>query len=90
MPRYLVEQTFGEAVIMPANEPNGLRGQRLLGGDAPGGVRWLHTYLSADRRRAYCLCDAPSPEAVRLAVMRHNLPVDRITEVHVLDRHFYT
>jgi len=33
--------------------------------------------------------DAPSPEAIRRAARRNNLPVDRITEVSVLDPYFY-
>jgi hypothetical protein len=33
--------------------------------------------------------DAPTPEAVRRVANRNKLPVDRITEVRVLDPCFY-
>ena len=45
------------------------------------GVRWLFSFLSADRRRTYCLYEAPSPEAIRAAARRANVPVDEVVEV---------
>ena len=45
------------------------------------GVRWLFSFLSADRRRTYCLYEAPSPEAIRAAAIRANVPVDEVVEV---------
>ena len=45
------------------------------------GVRWLYSFLSADKRRTYCLYDAPSPEAIRRAAERAGLPADAIIEV---------
>jgi hypothetical protein len=77
MPRYLVERTF------PAG-PWPL-GDAVLDAHAQRGVTWLHSYVTPDRRRSYCICDSPSPEAIRLAAQCDNLPVDRITEVRVLD-----
>jgi Protein of unknown function (DUF4242) len=44
-------------------------------------VRWLFSFLSADRRRTYCLYEAPSPEAIRAAARRSDIPVDEIVEV---------
>jgi hypothetical protein len=85
MPRYLVEQTFAEQLNVPANEAGAQWIQTILGNDALDGVTWIHSYVSADKRRMYCICDAPSPEAVRRAAQRNRLPVDRITEVRVLD-----
>ena len=37
----------------------------------------------------FCVYDAPSPEAIRKAARRSDLPVDRITKVRVLDPYFY-
>lgn len=45
------------------------------------GVRWLFSFLSADRRRTYCLYEAPSPEAIRAAARKADIPVDEIVEV---------
>jgi hypothetical protein len=43
--------------------------------------------VTSDRRRTFCIVDAPSPEAIRVAAQATALPVDRITEVRVLDPH---
>ncbi len=45
------------------------------------GVRWLFSFLSADRRRTYCLYEAPSPDAIRSAARRADVPADEIVEV---------
>jgi hypothetical protein len=49
--------------------------------NADEGVRWLFSFLSADRRRTYCLYEAPSPEAILAAARRNNVPADEIVEV---------
>jgi hypothetical protein len=48
--------------------------------NADEGVRWLFSFLSADRRRTYCLYEAP-PDAIIAAARRGNIPVDEIVEV---------
>jgi hypothetical protein len=45
------------------------------------GVRWLFSFLSADRRRTYCLYEAPSPDAIMAAAQKANVPADAIVEV---------
>jgi hypothetical protein len=45
------------------------------------GVRWLYSFLSADRRKTYCLYEATSPDAIRRAAARADLPADVIVEV---------
>jgi hypothetical protein len=52
-------------------------------------VTWVHSYVTSDRSKSFCICDAPSPEAIRLSARNNHLPVDRITEVNVLDPYFY-
>ena len=89
MPRYLVEQTFADTLSIPATEEGAELCQAIVVNDALEGVTWIHSYVSADKRKTYCLCDAPTPEAVRRAAQRTGLPVDRITEVRVLDPYFY-
>ena len=52
-------------------------------------VTWLHSYVSDDGRQAFCVYDAPSPEAIRKSAQRNDLPVDSITCIRVLDPHQY-
>lgn len=49
--------------------------------NADEGVHWLFSFLSADRRRTYCLYEAPSPEAIIEAARRANVPADSVIEV---------
>jgi hypothetical protein len=45
--------------------------------------------IISDKTKTFCIYDGPSPEAIRRAARRNSLPVDRITEVSVLDPYFY-
>jgi hypothetical protein len=81
MPRYLVKRTFAGAPELPID--------RVVEANADDGVSWLHSYVSADARTMVCVYDAPSPEAIRKAARRSDLPVDRITQVRVLDPYSY-
>jgi len=89
MPRYLVERTFASDLDLLACVGSGTEGTSpigaAIGANAVQGVTWLHSYVTPDRHRSYCICDGPSPEAIRVAARSSGLPVDRITEVRVLD-----
>lgn len=45
------------------------------------GIQWLFSFLSADKKKTYCLYEAPSAEAIREAARRLNAPADVIVEV---------
>ena len=45
--------------------------------------------MSDDAKKTFCVYDAPSPEAIRKTAAPNELPVDRITQVRVLDPYFY-
>ena len=53
--------------------------------NADEGVRWLFSFLSADRRRSYCLYEAPSPDEIVTAAERASVPLDKIAEVDKFD-----
>jgi hypothetical protein len=61
----------------------------VVDGNAAEGVTWVHSYVTGDKGRTFCVYDGPSPEAIRGAAERNGLPVDRITEVRVLDPYFH-
>jgi hypothetical protein len=89
MPRYLVERTFPDHLGLPGPEAEASARQSFIENNALDGVTWVHSYVAPDRKKSYCIYDAPTPEAVRRAAGRNSLPVDRITEVRVLDPYFY-
>ena len=57
--------------------------------NADDGVTWVHSYVSDDKTKTFCVYDAPSPEAIRKTADRNSLPLDQITQVSVLDPYFY-
>jgi hypothetical protein len=63
--------------------------QAVVEVNAADGVTWLHSYVSPDHTKTFCIYDGPSREAIRRVASRNQLPVDAITEVSVLDPYFY-
>jgi hypothetical protein len=90
MPRYIVERTFPEEAWSP---PVGTEGAAfrlaLVERNTNEGVTWLHSYVRDDKRKTFCVYDAPNPEAIRKTAARNDLPVDRITQVSVLTPYSY-
>ena len=88
MARYLVERTFPDGLSMPID--TGVETYRgVVERNADEGVTWIHSYVSDDMRKTFCVYDAPTPEAIRKTAARNELPVDRITQVRVLDPYFH-
>ena len=90
MPRYVIERTFPDGLHIPANSEGAATTRGVVSRNADHGVTWLHTYVSEDKRKTFCVYDGPSPEAIREAAGCNNLPVDKITRVTVLDPYFYS
>ena len=90
MPRYLVERTFSQGLQIPVTEEGVAACRGVVDRNADVGVTWIHSYVSGDKRKTYCIYDGPTPEAIWLAAQRNGLPVDGVTEVRVLDPYFYT
>jgi hypothetical protein len=89
MPRYMVERTFGEGLHIPSSDAGAAVCSTVVGNNLSHQVTWVHSYVTSDKTKTFCIYDAPSPEAIRAAADRNELPVDAITEVRVLDPYFY-
>ena len=76
MPIFMVERNFAEEMEPSFEVADGIN--RI---NSEEGVRWLYSFLSADKRKTYCLYEAPSPEAIRTAAARAGLPADVVVEV---------
>jgi hypothetical protein len=90
MPRYLVERSFTDGLHIPMDAIGAKTCVEVVSTNLDYGVTWVHSYVTPDKTKTYCIYDAPSPEAVRQSAMANNLPVDRISEVRVLDPYFYS
>lgn len=75
MPYFILERTYAEALDPPidATLVNEINDEEM--------VRWIFSYLSLDRKKTYCLYEAPSIEAVRIAAERAGVPAEVIAEV---------
>jgi len=89
MPRYIIERTFPNGLKIPTNADGAKACLSVVGNNAKGGVTWVHSYVSQDLKKTFCIYDGPSPEAIREVAGMNNLPVDKMMPVTVLDPYFY-
>lgn len=87
--RYLVERTFPDGLNIPVNKEGSEICLMVVSTNAEDNVTWVHSYVTKDKKKTFCIYDAPSPEAIRKAADKNGLPVDNIVEVSVLDPYFY-
>jgi hypothetical protein len=79
MPLFVIERQFAEQLDLTREEAAAVK---LVNDDV--GVQWLFSFLSADKKKTYCLYEAPSAEAIREAARRAKIPADVIVEVSEL------
>lgn len=77
MPLYMIERTFADQLRLSDDDV-----KLIEDVNADEGVKWLFSFLSADRRRTYCLYEAPSEAAIAAAAQKLEIPADAIVEVH--------
>jgi hypothetical protein len=85
MPRYLVERTFRDGLHIPMDQSGANACAGVVENNSRHNVTWVHSYVTPNQAKTYCIYDAPTPEAVRQSARVNNLPVDSIAEVRVLD-----
>ena len=76
MPIFMVERQFAEQLDASIDE---IREINRINDEEE--VRWLMSFLSADKRKTYCLYEAESIEAIVRAAERAGIPADVVTEV---------
>jgi len=79
VPRFLIERNFAQALEVTKE---GAEQVRQINDEE--GVKWLFSFLSPDKRKTYCLYEAPNAEAIRVAARRANIPADVVIEVSEL------
>jgi hypothetical protein len=72
----MIERNFAERVEVTKDGQDAIK--RI---NDEEGVKWLFSFLSADKMKTYCLYEAPSAEAIRIAARRANVPADAIIEI---------
>jgi hypothetical protein len=76
MARFLIERNFAEQLDFTKEGAEG-----VIQINEEEGVKWLFSFLSPDKRKTYCLYEAPNAEAIRIAARRANIPADVVIEV---------
>ena len=76
MPVFLIERNFAEELMAT---PEDAAVVNEINDDA--GVQWLISFLSADKKKTYCLYEAPNAEAIHEAARKAGLPADVVIEV---------
>ncbi len=84
MPMYVIERAFAEQLELTSDDV-----KLIEEVNADEGVRWLFSFLSADRRRSYCLYEAPSPDIIVAAAKRVGIPADAVVEVDRVSADMY-
>ena len=80
VPLYLIERQFAERLQL---SPDSVKTVDEI--NEQEGVRWVVSFLSADRLKSYCLYEATSPDAIWAAAHEAGLPADVIVEVDEFD-----
>ena len=76
MPLFLIERQFAEQLEL---NDDGVAAIQTINDEV--GVEWIHSFLSADQRKTYCLYQAACAEDIREAARRADLPADSVVEV---------
>jgi hypothetical protein len=76
MPIYVIERRYAEQIDVSVEDV-----KEIEAVNADENVQWIFSFLTVDRMRTYCLYEAPSPDALRAAARRLNIPADAIVEV---------
>lgn len=76
MALFVIERNFAEQLDVDALDQAGIK---AVNDDV--GIRWVYSFLSADKKKTYCLYEAPNPEAIREAAARLGVPADAIVPV---------
>ncbi len=80
MPRYIIERNFAEQLDITDDDRI-----KIKDINDEEGIEWIFSFLSADKRKTYCLDEAPDEESLRKAAERLNIPADVITPVDRID-----
>jgi len=75
MPLFIIERNFAEEIMLDPNDEVTLKVNEEIG------VKWLYSFLSLDKKKTYCLYEAPNADAVYEAARRANVPADSVIEV---------
>ncbi len=81
MPLFVIEREFADVF-----DPDGESIQLVDDYNAEHDLKWITSFLSADKKKTYCLYESDDVEALRRHAADLGLPADVITQVDELER----
>ena len=81
MPMFLIEREFADQF-----DPDDATLELVDQYNADHDIKWLTSFLSADKKKTYCLSECADIEALRRHAADLGMPADVITEVAELTR----
>ncbi len=75
--------------IFPSSKEEAQTCLAVVDRNAEENVIWIHSHMTSEKDKSFCIYDASSPETIRRVASHNNLPVDSLVEVRVLDPYFY-
>jgi hypothetical protein len=85
----MVERTFPDGLHIPTDPKGTEVCLTVVGRNATKGVTWVHSYVSRDKQKTFCIYDGPDEASIREVATQNGLPIDAVTQVSVLDPYFY-
>lgn len=76
--RYVVERTFPPGAL---DNLDATAKANIIANNSKAHVRWVKSYVNADKNRTFCIYEGPDKNAVLKAAQLNGLPVDSITEI---------
>ncbi len=80
MPLFVIERNFANQLDITREGAD-----EIIAINNDEGVRWLFSFLSADKKKTYCLYEAPSADYIRKAAARADIPADVIVEISAIE-----
>lgn len=85
MPKFIIERNFADKLELTKSDVDNVN---RVNDDV--GVRWIISFLSPDKKKTYCLYEAPTADAIREAARRAGVPADVITMVDEIGPNMFT
>ncbi len=76
MALFVIERQFADQL-----DPEAFQSAGIKEVNDEVGIRWVHSFLSADKKKTYCLYEAPNADAIRAAAERLGIPADVVVPV---------
>lgn len=82
---FVIERSFAEQLNLDATAIDGINDY-----NSRADLRWLFSFLSADKKKTYCLYEAADAEALVKQAEDLGIPLDAIVEVSEINPNMFT